>query len=79
VSEEEIQSPWFRELTPKERRGAAILFAGFGIFFLGLAWVQRGGWFSWVILGMAIISLWAAIKHARAGFTAEAQRRREVR
>jgi hypothetical protein len=76
--EEEIQSAWFREPTRRERRIGAALFLGFGIFFSGLAWVQRGWWFAWVILGLAGISLWVAGRHAKVGFTAETQRREDA-
>ena len=69
------ESQWFREPSRRERRIAAGLFVGFGIFFFGLAWVQRGWWFAWVILGLGGISLWAAARHAKAGFTAETLRR----
>jgi len=75
LSEEEIQSSWFREPSRRERRIAAGLFVGFGIFFGALAWVQRGWWFAWVILGLAGVSIWYAGHQARAGFTAETRRR----
>ncbi|HEV8607677.1 MAG TPA: hypothetical protein VGQ99_20245 [Tepidisphaeraceae bacterium] len=58
------QSPWFREPSPRERKIAAALFAGFGLFFLALSWVQRGWWFAWVILALAAISLYSSAKHA---------------
>jgi|SRR5438552_2797584 len=58
--EEEIESPWFREPSRRERRIAAGLFVGFGVFFLALAWVQRGWWFAWVILALGAVSLWYA-------------------
>lgn len=60
MSENEVQSPWFREPSPRERRIGAGLFLGFGIFFGALAWVQRGWWFAWVILGLGVVSLWYA-------------------
>jgi len=79
VSEEHAEeSEWFREPSKRERRIAAGLFVGFGIFFCALAWVQRGWWFAWVILGLGGISLWAAARHAKAGFTAETQRRQDA-
>src|SRR5882672_12821810 len=58
--EEEIESPWFRGPSRRERKIAAGLFVGFGIFFLALAWVQRGWWFAWVIFGLAGVSVWYA-------------------
>lgn len=72
MNEKPFQSPWFREPSRRERRIAAGLFVGFGIFFIGLAWVQRGWWFAWVILGLAVVSLWYAVHQAKTGFTAEA-------
>jgi len=61
VGEENVEeSPWFREPSRRERKIAAGLFVGFGIFFFGLAWVQRGWWFAWVILGLGGISIWYA-------------------
>jgi len=77
VNEEEIQSAWFREPSRRERKIAAGLFVGFGLFFLVLAWVQRGWWFAWVILGLGGISMWVAARHAKMGFTAESPRRGE--
>ena len=61
--EEEIKSPWFREPSGRERLIATGLFCGFGLFFSALAWVQRGWWFSWVILGLAAVSLCYAGHH----------------
>jgi hypothetical protein len=55
-----MESAWFREPTRRERRIGAGLFLGFGVFFFGLAWVQRGWWFAWVILGLGGISIWYA-------------------
>ena len=60
MEENEVQSPWFREPSRRERRIGAGLFLGFGIFFIALAWVQRGWWFAWVILGLGMVSLWYA-------------------
>src|SRR3954467_1651013 len=57
---EESESEWFREPSQRERRIAAWLFIGFAVFFFGLAWVQRGWWFAWVVLGLAGFSLWYA-------------------
>jgi len=60
MEENEVQSPWFREPSKRERRIGAGLFLGFGIFFGALAWVQRGWWFGWVILGLGVVSIWYA-------------------
>jgi len=61
--EQEAHPEWFRELTRRERWGAAILFGAFGVGFVALSWVQRGWWFSWVILGLGAVSLYSAGRH----------------
>jgi hypothetical protein len=60
MEENDVQSPWFREPSKRERRIGAALFVGFGVFFIALSWVQRGWWFAWVILGLGVVSLWYA-------------------
>ena len=44
---------WFRAPTTRERRIAAALFIGFGLFFIALFVVLSGWWFRWVILALA--------------------------
>jgi hypothetical protein len=53
----------FRDPTPREHKIAAGLFAGFGVFFILLFLTERGWAFRWVILGLAVISLWRALWH----------------
>jgi hypothetical protein len=61
--EQEAHPEWFRELTKRERWGAAILFMVFGVWFVALAWVQRGWWFGWVMGALGVISFYAAARH----------------
>lgn len=62
----EVADPdWFREPNPRERRIAAALFAGFGVFFVMLFLLHRGWWFRWVIFGLGLISLLNALRHLR--------------
>jgi hypothetical protein len=56
---------WFREMTPRERRIAAGLFFGFGIFFVMLSFVLKGWWFRWVILFLGVYSIVAGARHLR--------------
>jgi disulfide bond formation protein DsbB len=72
---DQSDSPWFRAPNRRERLIAAALFIGFGLFFALLFIVQRGWWFRWVILGLAILSAWYGIRHALLS-TARADERR---
>jgi hypothetical protein len=64
-SGEELAEPtWFRAPTRRERIIGAGLFIGFGVFFALLFVVQRGWWFRWVVLGLAIVSVWHGVRHA---------------
>ncbi|HEX3358106.1 MAG TPA: hypothetical protein VHS31_14130 [Tepidisphaeraceae bacterium] len=56
---------WFRPPTPRERRIAAALFVGFGLFFIALFFVLFGWWFRWVILFLGIYSILIGIKYLR--------------
>ena len=56
---------WFRQPTVREHRIAAVLFIGFGIFFVLLFIVLTGWWFCWVILLLALISVLYGLGHAR--------------
>src|SRR5689334_2496328 len=63
--EVELAEPtWFRAPNRRERLIAAALFIGFGIFFALLFVVQRGWWFRWVVLGLAVASVWYGVRHA---------------
>jgi len=55
---------WFREPSPRERAIAAALFIAFAAFFVALFLVQRGWWFRWVILGLAVASFVYGARHA---------------
>src|SRR2546430_16792050 len=44
---------WFRAPSRRERRIAAAVFIGFGLFFIALFVVLSGWWFRWVILVLA--------------------------
>jgi Flp pilus assembly protein TadB len=57
--------PSFREPTPRERRIAAALFVGFGLFFVMLFVVLAGWWFRWVILALAFISIAYSWNHVQ--------------
>jgi hypothetical protein len=62
---DELAEPtWFRAPTRRERLIGAGLFVGFGIFFALLFVVQRGWWFRWVVLGLAILSVWHGVRYA---------------
>ena len=54
---------WFREPTAREHRMGGWLFAGFGVFFVLLFFVERSWGFSWVILGLGVISLFRGAYH----------------
>jgi hypothetical protein len=63
---EEASDPdWFRAPTPRERRIAAALFIGFGLFFVALFVVLSGWWFRWVILTLAGYSILEGVRHLR--------------
>jgi hypothetical protein len=70
--------PWFRAPTKRERYIAAGLFLGFGVFFVMLFVVQRGWWFSWVILGIGIVSIVCGTNHAIAAVRMARQQYLEV-
>jgi hypothetical protein len=55
---------WFRAPSRREHAIAAALFLGFGAFFVMLFFVNRGWWFRWVILGLAVWSVGSAARHA---------------
>ena len=54
---------WFRPPTAREHRLGAALFIGFGLFFF-LFFLFLSGWFRWVILILAIISIARGARHA---------------
>jgi len=54
---------WFRAPTPREHRMGAALFGGFGVFFF-LMFLMLSGWFRWVILMLAVISIARGARHA---------------
>jgi 1,4-dihydroxy-2-naphthoate octaprenyltransferase len=54
---------WFRPPTRRERRIAAALFVGFGLFFIALFFVLFGWWFRWVILFLGFYSIIVGIKY----------------
>ena len=62
-SDEESDPDWFRAPTRRERRIAAALFVGFGLFFIALFFVLSGWWFRWVILVLAGYSILAGVRH----------------
>jgi len=62
---DELAEPtWFRAPNRRERLIAAALFVGFGVFFALLFVVQQGWWFRWVVLGLAVLSVWYGARHA---------------
>jgi hypothetical protein len=64
--QDEVSDPsWFRAPSPRERKIAAALFIGFGLFFVALFVVLSGWWFRWVILGMGGYSILEGIRHLR--------------
>jgi len=65
TSVDEIADPdWFRAPSRREHGIAAALFCGFGVFFALLFMVNRGWWFRWVILGLAVWSVAYGLRHA---------------
>jgi hypothetical protein len=54
---------WFRPPTRRERIIAGLLFPFFGIFFLLLFVVSNGWWFRWVILAIALYSIYRGLRH----------------
>lgn len=62
---EEAHQDWFRAPNPRERRIAAALFIGFGLFFIALFVVLSGWWFRWVILALAGYSVLEGLRHLR--------------
>ena len=62
---EEAHQDWFRAPNARERRIAAGLFIGFGLFFVALFVVLSGWWFRWVILLLAGYSMLSGIRHLR--------------
>jgi hypothetical protein len=63
-SPHEIADPtWFRGPTPREHKLGAALFTAFGVWFVLLFFVVRDWSFCWVILAMAVVSLWRALWH----------------
>jgi hypothetical protein len=63
---EETSDPeWFRPPNPRERKIAAALFIGFGLFFVALFVVLSGWWFRWVILALGGYSILEGIRHLR--------------
>jgi hypothetical protein len=64
TDEETAHPEWFRAPARREHWIAAGLFVGFGIFFLLLFVVNRGWWFRWIILVLAVASIWHGLRHA---------------
>ena len=63
---DELSDPnWFRAPNPRERRIAAALFIGFGLFFIALFVVLSGWWFRWVILTLGGYSILEGLRHLR--------------
>ncbi len=58
-------STWFRAPTTRERRIAAWLFIGFGIFFGMLFVLYAGWWFRWIILALGVFSFVRGVGHFR--------------
>lgn len=60
----ELADPdWFREPSPREHKIGAALFLGFAVFFILLFLAERGWGFRWVILALAVISIWRGLWH----------------
>ena len=72
---------WFRVANARERRIAAALFIGFGLFFVALFVVWSGSWFRWVLLVLGGYSILSAMRFLRIKNAntedAETQRRSE--
>ena len=64
TTSEQADPNWFREPTRREHWIAAGLFVGFGVFFVLLFIIQRGWWFSWVVIGLGVISTIHGLRHA---------------
>ena len=64
ADEVEQSEEWFRAPTARERRIAAALFIGFGIFFFLLFIVLSGWWFRWVIIALGGFSFLHGLRHA---------------
>jgi hypothetical protein len=54
---------WFRAPSRREHWIASGLFVGFGVFFVLLFFLQRGWWFSWVLLGLGMFSIVRGMWH----------------
>ena len=54
----------FRAPTRREHWIAAMLFLGFGVFFILLFFVLAGWWFRWVIIVLGIVSILRGLSHA---------------
>jgi hypothetical protein len=61
---EHADAGWFRSPNRREHYIAAWLFVGFGLFFAVLFWVERNFWFRWVVLALAVWSVWHGLRHA---------------
>jgi fatty acid desaturase len=72
VAAEAADAHWFREPSRREHWIGGALFAGFGGFFIALFLLQRGWWFRWVVLGLAMVSLLRALTHVRAALRSNA-------
>jgi len=63
-SPDEIADPnWFRRPTRREHLIASALFTGFGVSFVLLFIVLAGWWFRWVIVSLAVYSIWRGFRH----------------
>jgi hypothetical protein len=65
--EDEHDPEWFRAPTSRERRIAAALFVGFGLFFFALFAVLSGWWFRWVVLVLGGYSIVAGVRFLKRG------------
>jgi hypothetical protein len=57
------ESDWFRQPTPREHGIAAMLFGGFGLFFVVFSFVLAGSWFRWLFLFLGVFSIVRALYH----------------
>ena len=64
MSEEPPKDEWFREPTRREHRIAAVLFIGFGVFFVMLFVVLAGSWARWIMAGLGVWSVVHGVRHA---------------
>lgn len=62
---EQSDPEWFRAPTASERRIAAALFIGFGLFFIAMFFVLSGWWFRWVIVVLGGYSILEGVRHHR--------------